>query len=154
MHLLVSARRNATPRKTEPARRCRMPRAPPRSSAGIQAWGVIYRWASCLPRSRKRENPPPPADGELLYARKKKNAYCAYACILSGEGASVFIPACRSSSGVSSGKREEARRMPGWLLYPQRQEVVQFVHRTQRFGLWLLTSLLPGININCARSSR
>ena len=30
-------------------------RAPPRSSAGIEACVVMYRWAPCLPPSRRRE---------------------------------------------------------------------------------------------------
>ena len=32
-----------------------MLRAPPRSSTGIEMCVVMYRWAPCLPRSRKRE---------------------------------------------------------------------------------------------------
>ena len=53
MHLLASARRSATPRRKEPAQRCRMLRAPPRSLAGIQTCVVMHGWPSCLPRSRK-----------------------------------------------------------------------------------------------------
>ena len=57
-HLLGSARRKETPCFLESIQRRSMHRAPPRFSAGIQTWVVVYPRSPCMPRSRKCEKEP------------------------------------------------------------------------------------------------
>ena len=111
--LLVSGRRNAISCQMKPAkRRLIMRRAPPRSSAEIKTWFIMYPWQASLPRGRKREKKH--SADEEQQANNKRRAHFAYALFI----CIIYIYECFRNFGARS--QFEQRLFEIYLKYQVR----------------------------------